>query len=163
MDATSGDEPPTRQQLRGLVCDLTDYDTRLNHELPVSDTPRGLLPSPIPWPAWADLVEMMQCLLPYRDEGEAPLPCDCEPGSEGKIRELRRRLREGLSLFSPRDRQARAAGGGAGRAVVRLADELARARHAEASARGFAIAAARRSEKRISVVARRACEGGAQA
>jgi hypothetical protein len=133
MQDPSAGAPPTPHQLRSLASDLRDYDRRINDELPVSDVPRGRLPCPIPWPAWADLVEMMQCLLPYRDEGEAPLPCDCEPGSEGKIRELRRRLREGLSLFGPRDR-ALAHPTSPGRAVARLATALAAERHRAARA-----------------------------
>jgi hypothetical protein len=84
---------------------------------------------------WQEVVERLQCRLAFRDEGEAPRACDLEPGSEEKVRELRRRYRERLSLFSPRDRQLPHTAPGPCRALSRLADELAAQRHEEASER----------------------------
>jgi hypothetical protein len=108
---------------------------------------------------WAGVVERLSYRRAFYDEGEAPLPCLEEPGSEAKVRELRRRFKANLSLFGPRDRQLHTAVS-PGRALAKLGDALAAGRHAEHSARGHAIAA--RREKRISLVNGRTCEGDAR-
>src|SRR5215469_14148644 len=119
--APSAVAPPTRRQLGLLAADLARERSRL---------PRDYLLGAIPWDSWAELVSLLQCRPHFRDEGEAPLPCPDEPGTPGKVRELRRRLRAGLALFSPRDRQLAGGAAGAARVVVAVAEELARLRHA---------------------------------
>jgi hypothetical protein len=155
MDDTSADEQPLSAYQIAAVLQALAAD--FEKTFPPDDW--RLPPRPLSAEEWAAVTEALQCRRAFHDEGEAPRACLDEPGSEEKIRELRRRLRCGLSLFSPRDRQLHHAAG-PGRALPKLAGELAAARRAEASARATAIAA--RSKTRISVVAGRTCEGAAR-
>jgi hypothetical protein len=117
---------PTDHQLRLLAADLARERMRL---------PRDYLDAPIPWGAWAELVSLLHGREAYRDEGEPPVPVDHEPGSPAKVRELTRRRRQRLSLFSPRDRQLPHAAAGAARALALAAEHLARLRRDDARRR----------------------------
>jgi hypothetical protein len=102
--------------------------------------PEGLPARPLSAGEWQEIAEMLRFRPAWHDEGEAVLPSPDEPGSEAKVRELRRRFRERLALFSDRDRQLHNAIS-PGRALAKLGDALAAERHVEASARGKALAA----------------------
>jgi hypothetical protein len=84
---------------------------------------------------WCRLVQLLHGCYPAFAALEPVLPTDAEPGSEEKIRVVRSRFRQRVALFSDRDRQLPHTAAGACRALSRLANELARQRRAEASAR----------------------------
>jgi hypothetical protein len=158
MDAISpaaAEERPLTQAELDTVLEALLADLEEDLGPPPDELPRR----PVPWEQWAALAERLSYRDGFREEDPDPLPCLEAPGPN-KLRRLRARFRARQPLFSPRDRQLAGGAGGVGRALTRIADGLAAARHAEASRRGLAIAA--RIKKRISVVAARACEGGAR-
>ena len=136
MDDTSGSNQPLSESERDAVMDALLADMEEDFGPPLHLLPARALT----WGEWQELTGRLAFREGFRDEGEAPLPCLEEPGTPGKVRELRRRFRERLSLFSDRGRQLHNAVS-PGRQMAKLADALAAARHVEASARGKALAA----------------------
>jgi hypothetical protein len=149
MDAISAagaeERPLKRSEIRAILTALAqDWE----HDERRPPLPRGL---PRVWPLgarqWAEIVALIQCREAFRDEPEDPLPCPHPPGSEGKIRTLRRRFGRRQPLFLDRDKQL-APGertvAGSCRFLSKLADAAREASRRVASARGKACSAAAR-------------------
>jgi hypothetical protein len=144
MDSTSAaraEERPLSQAefravLQALVADEDDEDR--------PPPPPRLLPRrPLTASEWAEAVALVQCRAAFAEPDEAPRACDHEPGSEGKLRELRRRQRAGVALWNRRDRQLPASErtvAGSCRFLSRLADAAREASRRQNSARASACA-----------------------
>jgi hypothetical protein len=136
--AAAAEERLTQSEVRNLLrCLAADYQ----HTFP--PPPRLLPKRPLTRAEWQEVVELLSFRAGFAEPAEAPRATDAEPGSEEKVRELRRRFRQGVSLFCPRDRQLPAsqhAAAGAYRAIAKLGDAAREAARRVASARATACA-----------------------
>jgi hypothetical protein len=139
--AAAEERPLSRSAIRLVVAALAADLEEDDPGPPVADLPIR----PLSRAEWTEAVALLQCRANFAEPLAPVLPTSAEPGSEAKLRALRRRHRQGVALWNARD--ARLPGGAAGacRALSRLADELAAQRHQAASQRATAIAVRKRT------------------